>query len=72
MKPGIAGGTIRASHAECGRRKLDQDNDLLGNFGTFYLDASASYNVTDYMKVMLEATNLTDERTVSTGVNFKF
>lgn len=41
-----------------------QDNDLLGNFGTFYLDSSASYNLSDGIKVIFEATNLTDERSV--------
>ena len=37
-------------------------SDLQGNAKTFYMDASASYNVTDRLKVILEATNLTDEQ----------
>lgn len=37
-------------------------SDLQGNAKTFFMDASASYNVTDRLKVMLEATNLTDEQ----------
>jgi TonB-dependent receptor len=36
--------------------------DLQGNAKTFYMDASASYNVTDRLKIILEATNLTDEQ----------
>lgn len=37
-------------------------SDLVGNAKTFFMDASASYNVTDRLKIMLEATNLTDEQ----------
>jgi TonB-dependent receptor len=37
-------------------------SDVQGNAKTFYMDASASYNVTDRLKVILEATNLTDEQ----------
>lgn len=37
-------------------------SDVRGNARTFYMDASASYNVTDRLKVILEATNLTDEQ----------
>ncbi len=38
------------------------DSDVLGNKSTFFVDASASYNLTDNVKLMLEAQNLTDER----------
>lgn len=38
------------------------DSDVLGNKSTFFVDASASYNLTDNVKVILEAQNLTDER----------
>lgn len=38
------------------------DSDILGNLSTFFVDASASYNLTDNIKVTLEAQNLTDER----------
>ncbi|MEC3912715.1 TonB-dependent receptor [Sphingobium sp. CR2-8] len=37
-------------------------SDLQGNAKTFYMDASASYNVTDRLKLIVEATNLTDEQ----------
>lgn len=37
-------------------------SDVQGNAKTFFVDASASYNVTDRLKVIVEATNLTDER----------
>lgn len=37
-------------------------SDLQGNAKTFFMDASASYNITDRLKVILEATNLTDEQ----------
>lgn len=37
-------------------------SDLQGNARTFFMDASASYNVTDRLKIMVEATNLTDEQ----------
>ncbi|MHA6723627.1 TonB-dependent receptor [Sphingomonas sp. RS2018] len=37
-------------------------SDLQGNAPTFYVDASASYNVTDNIKLIVEATNLTDEQ----------
>jgi TonB-dependent receptor len=37
-------------------------SDLQGNAKTFYMDASASYNVTDRLKIIVEATNLTDEQ----------
>ncbi len=37
-------------------------SDLQGNDKTFYMDASASYNVSDRLKIILEATNLTDEQ----------
>jgi len=37
-------------------------SDIQGNAKTFYMDASASYNVTDRLKVIVEATNLTDEQ----------
>ncbi|BBF68467.1 TonB-dependent receptor [Sphingomonas bisphenolicum] len=37
-------------------------SDLQGNAKTFFMDASASYNVTDRLKIMVEATNLTDEQ----------
>lgn len=41
-----------------------QDSDLQANHSTFYLDASASYNLTDWAKLIFEATNLTDEQSV--------
>jgi TonB-dependent receptor len=41
-----------------------QDSDLQGNHSTFYLDASASYNINDWAKLIVEATNLTDEKSV--------
>jgi outer membrane receptor protein involved in Fe transport len=37
-------------------------SDLQGNSPTLYVDASASLNVTDRIKLILEAQNLTDER----------
>jgi TonB-dependent receptor len=37
-------------------------SDLQGNKPTTYVDASASYNITDNLKVILEGQNLTDER----------
>ena len=37
-------------------------SDLQGNKPTTYIDASASYNITDRLKVIAEAQNLTDER----------
>ncbi|MFC3439926.1 TonB-dependent receptor [Sphingobium rhizovicinum] len=37
-------------------------SDLQGNAKTFFMDASASYNITDRLKVIVEATNLTDEQ----------
>ena len=39
-------------------------SDLQGNKSTFYVDASASYNVSDNFQLILEAQNLTDERNV--------
>jgi iron complex outermembrane recepter protein len=39
-----------------------QGSDLQGNAPTLYVDASASYNVTDYLKLIVEAQNLTDEQ----------
>jgi iron complex outermembrane recepter protein len=38
------------------------DSDVLGNHSSFFVDASASYNITDTMKLTLEMQNLTDER----------
>ncbi|WP_129779638.1 TonB-dependent receptor [Peristeroidobacter soli] len=37
-------------------------SDLQGNGETFYLDAAASWNFNDYLTVILEAQNLTEER----------
>ncbi len=37
-------------------------SDLQGNSSTIYVDASASYKINDNFKVILEATNLTDEQ----------
>lgn len=37
------------------------DSDVLGNHSTFYVDASASYNLSENIKLILEAQNLTDE-----------
>jgi len=37
-------------------------SDLQGNAKTFYMDASASYNVPDRLKIIVEAQNLTDEQ----------
>lgn len=39
-------------------------NDYQGNKANTYVDASASYNVTENIKLILEAQNLTDERNV--------
>ena len=39
-------------------------SDLQGNKSTFYVDASASYNINDNFKLILEGQNLTDERNV--------
>ena len=39
-----------------------QGSDLQGNAPTVYVDASASYNITDDIKLILEAQNLTDEQ----------
>ncbi|WP_395335343.1 TonB-dependent receptor [Novosphingobium sp. BL-8H] len=37
-------------------------SDLVGNHATTYVDASASYNLTDNVKLILEGSNLTDEQ----------
>jgi iron complex outermembrane receptor protein len=37
-------------------------SDLQGNDKTLYVDASASFNVTDNIKLIVEGTNLTDEQ----------
>jgi TonB-dependent receptor len=37
-------------------------SDLQGNARTLFMDASASFNVTDRLKVIVEGTNLTDEQ----------
>jgi TonB-dependent receptor len=37
-------------------------SDLQGNDSTLFVDASASYNITDRFKIIVEATNLTDEQ----------
>lgn len=37
-------------------------SDLVGNASTLYVDASASYKITDGIKLIVEATNLTDEQ----------
>lgn len=37
-------------------------SDLQGNSETFYLDAAASWNFNDYLTLILEAQNLTEER----------
>lgn len=37
-------------------------SDLVGNAKTFYMDASASFAVTDRLKLIVEAQNLTDEQ----------
>jgi TonB-dependent receptor len=37
-------------------------SDLQGNAPTLYVDASASFNVTDNIKLIVEGTNLTDEQ----------
>lgn len=39
-------------------------SDIQGNRSTFYLDASASYALTDSVKLVIEAQNLTDEMNV--------
>ncbi|UIJ45023.1 TonB-dependent receptor [Sphingomonas cannabina] len=39
-----------------------QGSDIQGNAPTLYVDASASYNVTDNIKLIVEAQNLTDEQ----------
>lgn len=38
------------------------DSDVQGTKSTFYVDASASYNLTDNVTLIVEAQNLTDER----------
>ncbi len=38
------------------------DSDVIGNKAAFYMDFSASYQVTPQIGVLLEAQNLTDER----------
>jgi iron complex outermembrane receptor protein len=37
-------------------------SDIQGNAATFYLDAAASWNFNDYLTLILEAQNLTEER----------
>jgi TonB-dependent receptor len=37
-------------------------SDLVGNHATTFVDASASYNLTDNVKLIVEGTNLTDEQ----------
>jgi hypothetical protein len=37
-------------------------SDLQGNAETLFVDASASFNVTDSIKLIVEGTNLTDEQ----------
>jgi TonB-dependent receptor len=37
-------------------------SDLVGNRATTFVDASASYNLTDNVKLIVEGTNLTDEQ----------
>jgi iron complex outermembrane receptor protein len=37
-------------------------SDLQGNDRTLFMDASASFNVTDRLKIIVEGTNLTDEQ----------
>lgn len=39
-----------------------QGSDIQGNAPTLYVDASASYNITDSLKLIVEAQNLTDEQ----------
>jgi iron complex outermembrane recepter protein len=39
-----------------------QGSDIMGNAPTLYVDASASYNITDQIKLIVEAQNLTDEQ----------
>jgi iron complex outermembrane recepter protein len=38
------------------------DSDVRANASTFFVDASASYNLTDNLRLILEGQNLTDER----------
>ncbi|MES2674619.1 MAG: TonB-dependent receptor [Pseudomonadota bacterium] len=38
------------------------DSDVMGNLATFFVDASASYHLTEKIKLIFEAQNLTDER----------
>jgi iron complex outermembrane recepter protein len=38
------------------------DSDVLGNHSSLFVDTSASYNLTDNVKLILEMQNLTDER----------
>jgi TonB-dependent receptor len=38
------------------------DSDVLGNKSTLYVDASASFNITEHVTLIAEATNLTNER----------
>ena len=38
------------------------DSDVRANAGTLFVDASASFNLTDNIKLIVEAQNLTDER----------
>lgn len=38
------------------------DSDVLGNHSSLFVDASASYNLTDNVMLIVEAQNLTDER----------
>lgn len=40
------------------------DSDVLGNKSTLFVDASASFNVTERIKLTLDAQNLTDEHNV--------
>ncbi|WP_447726104.1 TonB-dependent receptor [Sphingomonas koreensis] len=39
-----------------------QGSDIQGNAPTLYVDASASYNITDQIKLIVEGQNLTDEQ----------
>ncbi len=38
------------------------DSDVLGNHATWYVDASASFNLSDSLKLLLEVQNITKER----------
>jgi outer membrane receptor for monomeric catechols len=38
------------------------ESDVLGNNSSLFVDASASYTLTDNVKLILEMQNLTDER----------